>query len=268
MKAIILAAGMGTRLGEYTAHRPKGMVEFMGKPLIELQLNVLRSVGITDIVIVRGYCAEKINYPNVRYYQNNRYAETNMVETLFCAAAEIQGNVIVLDSDIVYEASVVAAVMKSNAHIGVVVDIDYMEYWIARVGSLSSDSESLCFDADKLITEIGEPSPPLEKIDGRYVGILSFSETGVEALKRIYSQESSKYMHLDQPWYHSKSFAKGYMTDMLQCLIDSGEPVQAVAIKKGWLEIDTVEDLKRYEDWHTSGMLSRFIDVRSIIKSS
>jgi choline kinase len=265
MKAIILAAGMGTRLGEYTANRPKGMVEFMGKPLIEHQLNVLRRAGIADIVIVRGYCADKINYPNVRYYQNDRYAETNMVETLFCAVEEMQGRVIVLYSDILYETNIITAVMKSNMHIGVVIDLDFKEYWVARAGSITSDSESLCLDVHKQITEIGAPSPSCEKMHGRYVGILSFSETGIEAMKRVYVEERDRNMQLNKAWYHSKSFASGYMTDMLQCLIDKGESVQAIEISKGWLEIDTVEDLKRYEEWHASGTLSRFIDMSGIV---
>ena len=88
MKAIILAAGMGTRLGKYTENLPKCMLEFNGKSLIERQVDTLRKAGITDISIVRGYQPEKITISGVRYYHNPDFSNTNMVETLFCAEKE------------------------------------------------------------------------------------------------------------------------------------------------------------------------------------
>ncbi|MBK1652709.1 sugar phosphate nucleotidyltransferase [Halorhodospira halochloris] len=58
MRAIILAAGQGTRLRPLTDDRPKCMVELEGKPLLEHQLEVLRGAGIEDIHVVGGYRAE------------------------------------------------------------------------------------------------------------------------------------------------------------------------------------------------------------------
>ena len=66
MKVIILAAGMGTRLGKYTENLPKCMLNFNGKPLIQQQVETLRKAGITDISIVRGYQPEKIDLENVK----------------------------------------------------------------------------------------------------------------------------------------------------------------------------------------------------------
>ena len=73
MKAIILAAGMGTRLGKYTNHLPKGMLVFNGKTLIEFQLETLKKVGIYKIAIVTGYQKEAISYPGLKYYYNKYY---------------------------------------------------------------------------------------------------------------------------------------------------------------------------------------------------
>jgi len=88
MKAVILAAGMGVRLGKYTAGLPKGMLNFAGKTLIERQIDTFRKAGVGDIIIVTGYNAEKIPYKGVRYCHNPNYESTNMVESLFCAEAE------------------------------------------------------------------------------------------------------------------------------------------------------------------------------------
>ena len=67
MKAIILAAGQGTRLKKYTENLPKGMLSFGGKTLIERQIEIYRSCGIDKIIIVKGYAADKIQYPDVKY---------------------------------------------------------------------------------------------------------------------------------------------------------------------------------------------------------
>ena len=60
MKAIILAAGQGTRLKKYTENLPKGMLEFQGKTIIERQLETYRSMGIDDIIVVRGFAAIRL----------------------------------------------------------------------------------------------------------------------------------------------------------------------------------------------------------------
>ena len=80
---MILAAGQGTRLMPFTKGMPKCMVKVIDRPLIEYQINALNSLGVADIIIVRGYQGEKIKYPGIRYYENNEYKTTNIVYSLF-----------------------------------------------------------------------------------------------------------------------------------------------------------------------------------------
>ena len=79
MKAIILAAGQGTRLKKYTENLPKGMLNFDGKTIIERQIEMYRKCGIDSIIIVRGFAADKIDYNGVKYYDNKDFASTNAV---------------------------------------------------------------------------------------------------------------------------------------------------------------------------------------------
>ena len=102
IKAIILAAGQGTRLKKYTQDLPKGMLEFMGKTIIERQIELYRRCGITDITVVRGFMGEKIPYSGVKYYTNEDFASTNMVESLLAARAEFTDDVILSYSDILF----------------------------------------------------------------------------------------------------------------------------------------------------------------------
>ena len=78
MKVVIIAAGMGTRLLHLTKDTPKCMVKVRGKPILEHQLDVFHSFGITDICIIKGYLKEQINYPHTRSYYNDDYKNNDL----------------------------------------------------------------------------------------------------------------------------------------------------------------------------------------------
>src|SRR5215213_9871963 len=80
-KAIILAAGQGTRLGALTANCPKCMIELWGRPLLHHQIDALRGCGVEDITIVGGYQVEKLAPQGCRVRVNPDFATTNMVHT-------------------------------------------------------------------------------------------------------------------------------------------------------------------------------------------
>ena len=102
MKAIILAAGVGSRMKKYTESLPKGMIKINRKTLIERQIQILDSVGINKIVIVKGYKSEMINYDRAEYYINDNYQNTNMVESLMCASCEYDDDLIITYADLIY----------------------------------------------------------------------------------------------------------------------------------------------------------------------
>ncbi len=258
MKAIILAAGMGTRLGKYTEGLPKGMLDFGGKSLIEHQIDTLRSCGLNDIIIAKGYMPEKINFPNVKYYINEDYANTNMVETLMCAEEEMTEDFLVLYSDILYEEHVLQAVLDAPCEVGVTVDTDFREYWETRLEKPEEDDESFQIGPKGNIIELGTPDPTMDQMSGRYVGIIKFAGNGIEDFKRVYNENREKYFDKDEPWLNSKSFKKGYMTDMIQAIINDGVQVDPIKVKRGWLEFDTVEDYELYQKWLEDGTMDKF----------
>src|SRR5687768_9696704 len=90
-KVVILGAGEGIRLRPYTEDRPKCLVEVDGRSLLDRQLDVLRAAGARSVVIVGGYKSEKLQRADVTLRVNPRYAETNMVWSLFCAEDELDG---------------------------------------------------------------------------------------------------------------------------------------------------------------------------------
>ena len=87
MKAIILAAGMGTRLRPITLTTPKSLIEVAGTSLIERQIEFLRAKGIEDIIVVTGYLAEKFDFLKDQYgvtlIHNDQYESYNNFYTMY-----------------------------------------------------------------------------------------------------------------------------------------------------------------------------------------
>lgn len=260
MKAIILAAGQGTRLKKYTENLPKGMLSFMGKTIIERQIEMYRTVGVEDIVVVRGFAADKIRYEDVIYYTNVDYANTNMVESLMAAKEEFNDDVIISYSDVLFEKQMLQKMMNSEADYAVAVDENWKSYWQKRYGRVDFDTESLSLDGEDNIVELGLENPKLEDIDARYIGLLKFSKQGLGHIQNILEDAYKNYQ--DKPWQQSgKPVRKAYMTDLLQAVIESGKQVKAVRFKNAWIEFDTNEDYENACKWVEDGSINTIIKL-------
>jgi len=237
LKVVILAAGEGTRLRPYTLDRPKCMVEIDGVSLIDRQLEVLKSEGIDDIVIIGGYKSEMLKRGDIKLKVNDRYFETNMVWTLFSAEEELEGDIIVSYGDIVYSKNILKALIKSKADIAVTIDMKWEGYWRERNENPLDDAETLKLRKDGTISEIGQKPSSLEEIEGQYMGLMKFSSEGVRQIKSAFHSalESGKLL--------GKEVENSYMTDLLQSIVNIGGKVASVQIDEDWVEVDTVEDL-------------------------
>ncbi|MEX2601266.1 MAG: phosphocholine cytidylyltransferase family protein [Balneolaceae bacterium] len=238
MKVVILAAGEGSRLRPYTLKRPKCLVEIDGKSLLDRQLDVLKSEGVEEIVLIGGYLAGMLEGRGTRFYENPRYDETNMIWTLFCAEEELEGELLIAYGDIVYSKDALRALLASEADIAVTIDMEWESYWRARFEDPLDDAESLKMAPDGRLLEIGQKPDSVEDIQGQYMGLMKFSAEGTESLKNLF-QKAKKDGSL-----RGKPVENAYMTDLLQALIDSGTRIDAVPVQGGWVEVDTVEDLE------------------------
>ena len=260
MKSVILAAGQGTRLKKYTENLPKGMLNFYGKTILERQISLYRRCGIHEIIVVTGFASDKIQYPGVRYYKNEAFAETNMVYSLVTAREALTEDVIVSYSDILFSEHMLREMIIDGNDFAVAVDKDWQTYWQKRYGRVDFDTESLTIDAEGCIGSLGRENPPLNEIDARYVGLLKFSKTGIEKLLRLWDQAYDEF--LDRPWQLSgKKIRQAYMTDMLQALIKRGEKIFAREFRGGWIEFDTNEDYEKACQWVEDGTISSVLPL-------
>lgn len=237
MKALILAAGLGNRLQPHTSDRPKCLVEIDGVSLLDRQLSILHSRGISEVVIVGGYRADMLRTKGTRLRVNPRYQETNMVWSLFCAEEEMDREVIVSYGDIVYSGAILDRLLSSTADIAVAVDLDWQKYWRLRSADPLSDAETLRLGENGAILEIGQPPKSMDEVEAQYIGLMKFSSRGIEQIRDVF-QDAVAAGKLG-----SRSVETAYMTDLLQTLILGGALVTAVESREPWIEIDTVSDL-------------------------
>jgi len=257
MKAIILAAGEGSRLRPLTASQPKCLVELGGKSLLDWQIDALRQCGIRDIIVVRGYLADHIKRTDVTFYENLRYAVTNMVASLWCAAGEFTEDLVVSYADIIYNTDVLEPLVKSPADISVVVDVNWKPYWRERFDDPLSDAESLKIDSRGGITSIGQTPESLEEIEAQYIGLMKFTTAGLGRLTASYHQAVQAVAGGGQAWGQSRPVERAYMTDLLQGLILEGTRLRAVKVSGGWLEIDSLSDYDLAKKYIVGGIIQR-----------
>jgi L-glutamine-phosphate cytidylyltransferase len=244
MKAILLAAGRGSRLAPLTDDRPKCMVEVGGAPLLSWQMEALRASGVDEIVVVRGYCRSHIQGRGLRLIDNEDWNQTNMVQSLYCALDELRGDVLIAYTDLLYQTSVVDAAKACAAPIGVVVDHDWYKLWRQRMEDPLVDAETMRLGAGGEILEVGRPAASLEQIEAQYIGMIRLSAAGCETLRRALIEAKQADDRGEAVFASTRSFGEAYMTDLLMGLIQDDVTVQSIPIRGGWTEVDSIEDLQ------------------------
>ena len=239
---IIIAAGLGSRLKKYTDNLPKCMLDFAGKTLLQRQIEAFKINGLNKISVIRGFKKEKINYPDLTYFENKEYKNNNILNSLMYAEEALNGHVIVSYSDILFEKEVVKRLMESEHDISIVVDIDWRGYYINRKDHPINEAENVIFDANNNVVEIGKIHTGKHDVHGEFIGMLKLSPRGSEIFKKHFHR--AKDLYWNKPFQRAKTFQKAYITDIIQDMTDLGVPIHCVIIERGWKEIDTEEDYK------------------------
>src|SRR4029079_2764055 len=174
MRAIVLAAGEGTRLRPHTLDRPKCLVPLAGRPLLAWQADALRRGRVGDITVVTGYRADQVAALGFATVHNDRFRETNMVASAMSARALFDGSddVAICYGDLVYEARHIEALAACTAPIAVTVDRDWRNLWALRMSDPLQDAETLRIDDNGDVRELGRKPSSYDEIEGQYMGLI------------------------------------------------------------------------------------------------
>jgi len=234
MRAIILAAGRGSRMGGLTSDQPKCRTVLGGRELIDYQIDSISQSGIKNISIVTGYLSDSFDF-DLTYFHNQRWSQTNMVYSLLSASEWLKRyDCIVSYSDIVYPHKVVEKLKSSTADIAITYDTNWKSLWSLRFENPLSDAETFKLNGGT-VTEIGKKTSCYSEIEGQFMGLVKFTPNGWRVINKYISKLSSHEIdRLD-------------MTALLQLLITKGVKVIGVPIDDQWFEVDTESDLEVYE---------------------
>jgi L-glutamine-phosphate cytidylyltransferase len=236
MKAVILAAGRGSRMRSLTDERPKCLVELRGRSLLERQTEALHAAGIDEIGIVTGYKRELLAKRGLVEFHNPGWAETNMVSSLCCADAWLAKEpCIVSYSDIFYAPEAPASLVASTAALAITYDPNWLELWEKRFSNPLEDAETFLLRADGDLAQIGAKPESVDEVQGQYMGLLRFTpESWAEVVRLRAVLPTIVRDKMD-------------MTTTLQKIIDADNVrIKAIPYIGEWGEVDAATDLAVY----------------------
>src|SRR5262245_61188634 len=175
-RAVILAAGNGTRMGRLTADRPKAMLDVAGSSLVERQLDALSSFGITDVTIVAGYQQRRLRDhlgARVRFIDNARYRETNSLFSLSLARDVVRRGAVIMNADILVSPALLQRLIDAPAEDAVLVDFE----------SALDDEEMKVRTGQGFAIDFGKDLRPCDA-HAENVGIVKFGAAGGRRLVR------------------------------------------------------------------------------------
>jgi choline kinase len=224
-RAIILAAGNGSRMGALTADRPKTMLTVDGRTLIDRSLEALRSSGITDVTVVVGYQQQRLRRylgGRVTFVDNARYRETNSLYSLWLARDAVRHGAVVMNSDVLVSRELVARLIHAPVDDAVLVDN----------ACPLADEEMKVKIWEGFAIDFSKDLAPWDA-DGENVGVLKF---GAEGGRRLVEHLDALVAGGDVNAWAPKAFRALAREWPLRAVMTDGLP---------WTEIDFPEDLER-----------------------
>ena len=228
-KAIILSAGKGSRLLPLTADKPKCLIDFSGKSLLEWQLDALAAGGIRDVVIVTGFRDDLVDAvaerrAGVRTFFNPFYHVADNLGSIWMVRPEFDRDTLVLNGDTLVSDSLLAKVLAGpEAPISVTVD---------EKDDYDADDMKVLRDGTRL-RRIGKALEPGE-YNAESIGLLAFRGDG----PRLFAEQVDRMMRLPdgtRRWYLRAIDA-----------LAADVHVETVSIKgEDWQEVDFPEDLDK-----------------------
>ena len=232
MKAIILAAGRGSRLGNLTKDIPKCLVKYGSKTLLEYNLENLRQYfDDSDISVVGGYRHELLSKYHPNILVNKTWDRTNIVGSLqVCDEQLSESDCLIIYSDIYYHHSAIQQMLR--AHPPAILNlVNFMEIWKNRFANPLEDLETFVLSKDlNSLIEIGKKATRESQIQGQFGGIFSLNP------------ETWRIVGLEIPNPHLMD-----TTSLINKCIYSGVDFKIVDYANYWAEFDSKEDIERQQ---------------------
>lgn len=244
---------------EILKEKPLCMLEMGGKTLIDRQMDLLRSAGVNDIVVVGGHLADKIRADGAKMVVNESHAETANASSFMAARDRFKEKCVLAYSDIVFDRRILNNLLTSPHQITLVIDRAYrslpfrnkqLDLVVAEDLAPGAGPRRLDLNHIKAVRKIGQ-AIDRQSANYEFIGLAYFTGVGLAELTRAWDEARVRFK--SKSFYEAASFAKADMTDLLQFVIDRGFPVHGLEIEQGWSEIHSLEDYRRVKSYFEEG---------------
>ena len=257
MKAIIVAAGIGSRLGELTKNTTKSLVNVNDKTILEHQISIFKKLGINNITVIIGPYSEQYHFENISFIRDKKYMEHDILSSFMLASSIMDDDVIVSYGDVIFDENILKPLVDFDGLIGLGIDFDWEKNYEgenkhlkyeATVGQIKNDVCVRIVDGRELKKSTNESISSLKNSEnvtiGEFVGLMRLSKNGCSAFTKTYEKIINTHTG---KFHEADSIHNAYFTDMLQELIDNDVKILPISVKGKWCEIDTMQDLKNAE---------------------
>lgn len=219
-RAVIIAAGFGSRMVPVTLNTPKPLVNVNGTRIIDTLLDALIETGIDDITIVRGYLGEQFDqllnkYPMIKFVDNPAYKESNNISSMMCVRDNLE-NAYVCEADLLLtNKSIIRKYQYSSNFLGI--KMDKSNDWCFEVCNGIITKQKI--GGEKIYQEVGISY--WTEIDGKKLA---------SDIKQTYEMPGGHERYWDQVIFDY--FPRNYMVEIRECK------------KEDVIEIDTFKELQ------------------------
>ena len=236
MKAIILSAGQGSRLGHMTDNRPKCLIEFGGRSLLDRQLDTLVANGVDEAIVVTGFHDELVNAaidrrgqgPRVRTVFNPFFKVADNLGSLFLVRDELDGDCLVWNGDTLVSNALMSRVVGNKSQDGICVTID-------RKPAYDEDDMKVIRDEDSgRLRAIGKRIE--EGVNAESIGLLAFRGDGGPRFREA----------IDKAMRTGEGTTIWYLR-VIHHLAQNGDVWTLDISGEEWGEVDFPEDVERAE---------------------
>jgi len=237
------------RLAHQTDHRPKTMVEVMGRPMLEWVLEALGQAGFQkkDVIFICGYADQVVRdrYPEFTFVKNEDWQNNNILLSLLCAREHLKDGFVSTYADIVYEGAVVEKLVAAPEDIVLGCDTRWRRRYTTRQQHPETDAEKLRAEGRRVV-ELSRRIDS-ERAQGEFIGVMKLSQAGSAAFLDAFDRAQAKFA--GRSYREGRSFEKAYLIDLLADMLEQGSEMHREDTHGGYMEIDTLEDLGHAERW-------------------
>lgn len=230
MKALILAAGLGTRLRPITDTRPKSMVEVNGKPILFKQIDNLLENGVEDITVVAGYKSEMMieeinkSYKGIKIIINDIYDKTNNMYSAYLALDHMYNNeFLLMNADVYYDSEILKELIKE----------EYKNAIVVETGIYNDENMKVSYNGERLL--------------GISKGIVELDAYGVSIDVYKFSKEGSKVFYDKVKEFINDKKELNQWTEVALNEVLKLIEFKPCPLMGKWVEIDNYEDLIKAE---------------------